>query len=145
MHPERDQIASLVYNIGVTRLPKVAILANTWQEPFCWFVKVGEFGVLLPHGGLMDHYSGVQAMPEQMTPKISAGWHPAKFGASMAFDLTLREDSPYVGQDLFGREITISRGGLERKIMVVNQDGLVGTFLPSSMVKKTEAVSGRQD
>lgn len=144
MHPEREQIPSLLYNIGETRLPKVAILANTWQQPFCWFVKVGEFGIVLPHGGSADHYSEVQALPEQMKPKISAGWYPTKFGVSMAFDMTLREDSPHAGQDLFGREMTISREGFERKIMVVNQDGLVGTFLPSSKVTKATAASGQQ-
>ena len=136
MHPEREQIPSLLYNIGASRLAKDVILVNTWQQPFCWFVKIGEFGILLPHGGSADHYSRVQALPEQMKPKISAGWYPTRFGASMALDMTLREDSRHVGQDLFGREVMISAGGLERKIMVVNQDGLIGTFLPSSKVTK---------
>ena len=140
MHPERELIPSLLYNIGASRLPKDVILVNTWQKPYCWFVKIGEFGVLLPHGGSADHYNKVQALPEQMKPKISAGWHPAKFGTSMAFDMTLREDSGHVGQDLFGREIMISAKGFERKIMVVNQDGLVGTFLPSSKVTKSAVV-----
>ena len=140
MHPEREQIPSLLYNIGASRLAKDVILVNTWQKPYCWFVKIGEFGILLPHGGSADHYSRVQALPEQMTPKISAGWYPTKFGASMAFDMTLREDSGLVGQDLFGREITISMGGFERKIMIVNQDQLIGTFLPSSKVTETAEV-----
>lgn len=145
LYPEVEKISSLLCNIGAMHLPKNVILINAWRQPFCWFVKIGDFGVLLPHGGSADHYNDVQGLPEQMRPEISAGWHPTRFGASMAFDLTLREDSPHVGRDLFGREITISNGRLERRIMVVNQDGLIGTFLPSSKVTKTAAVGSFEE
>jgi len=92
--------------------------------------------VLLPHGGEKEHYKEVQEMPDHIDikPKEIIGWKLSKFGANLSFDLSLREDSDHVGKDLFGREMKVTSGDLEQKFMVVNQQGLLGTFLPSSSV-----------
>ena len=74
-------------------------------------------GVLLPHGGEQGHYKAVQDLPDKINirPKEIIGWYPSKFGANLSIDLSLREDSYHVGRDIFGQEITITSGDLERK------------------------------
>ena len=133
-NPDKELVPSLLLDVSRTKLPNELIIVNKWQKPFCWIVKIGSMGVLLPHGGEQGHYKAVQDLPDKINirPKEIIGWYPSKFGANLSIDLSLREDSYHVGRDIFGQEITITSGDLERKIMVVNQEGLLGTFLPSS-------------
>ena len=134
LNPDTDIVPPLLCNIPLLGLPKELIFINKWQHPYCWIVKIGDLGVLLPHGGSADHYKKVQDLPDKILPKELIGWYPRKFGESKSFELSLRQDSPHLGRDLFGQEITISHGDFERKCMVVNQHELLGTYLPSSPV-----------
>ena len=140
MNPHLETVPSLLCDVSRHNLPNDLIVINNWQPPYCWIVKIGSLGVLLPHGGTAEHYSDVQNLPDKIIPKGATGWFPVKFGASQSFELTLREDTVHVGRDLFGQEITIAHRDYERKCMVVNQQGLVGTFLPSSpVVRRTDS------
>lgn len=135
-NPDKELVPSLLCDVSQLKLPKELIIVNKWQKPFCWIVKIGSLGVLLPHGGEKEHYKEVQEMPDNIDikPEEIIGWKPSKFGANLSFDLSLREDSDHVDKDLFGREIKVTSGEFERKIMVVNQQGLLSTFFPSSPV-----------
>ena len=139
MHPDMEIVPSLLFDVSPLKLPKELIMINNWQQPYCWIVKIGSLGVLLPHGGTAEHYSDIQDLPDKITAKGVIGWHPAKFGASKSFEHSLHADSAHVGLDLFGQEMRIAHGDFERKCMVVNQQKLLGTFLPSSpVVRRTD-------
>ena len=138
MNPEEELVPSLLCDISRSNMPKQLILVNKWQRPFCWVVKIEDHGILLPHGGSADHYREVQELHDIIIPKGFIGWYPIKFGSSESFDLTLRKNSHHLGRDLFGQEITISNDDFERKCMVVNQQGLLGTYLPSSRVVRRD-------
>ena len=139
INPDTEIVPSLLCDVSPLKLPNELILINKWQRPLCWIVKIGDLGVILPHGGNAEHYAEVLDLPDKIQPKGVIGWLPSKFGASSSFELSLRENSVHVDSDLFGEEITISHDDLERRIMVVNQQGLVSTFLPSSpVVRRTE-------
>ena len=121
---------SPLYDLLPSSYKNIIILIN-WQQPFCWIVKIGSMGVLLPHGGTTKHYREVVALPDQI--KIGGRlrwWRPEKFGKKLSFELPLREDSDQVDKDLFGSELTVSVGELERRCIVVNQQGLFTTFIP---------------
>ena len=139
MNPHLETVPSLLCDVSRLKLPNDLIMINNWQRPYCWIVKIGSLGILLPHGGTAEHYSDVQSSPDKISPKGVIGWFPAKFGASQSFELSLHEDSVHVGRDLFGQEITIAHGDFERKCMVVNQQELLSVFLPSSpVVRRTD-------
>ena len=107
------------------------IILNNRHQPFCWIVKIGSMGVLLPHGGTAEHYGEVVELPDQI--KIVGRlrwWRPEKFGKKPSFELSLREDSGQVDKDLFGSELTVSVGAREQRCLVVNQQGLICTFIP---------------
>ena len=131
-NPGKELVPSLLYDVSQMKVPRDLVMVNDWQQPFCWVVKLGDMGVLLPHGGGAEHYKAVLAMPDQITPKGVIGWTPKKFGTNFSFEFSLREDSCHVGRDLFAEEMTISEGDLECKYMVVNQQDLLSTLFPSS-------------
>ena len=139
MSPDLEIVPSLLCDVSMLKLPNELIVINNWQKPYCWVVKIGDLGVLLPHGGTAEHYLEVRDMPDKIRPKGVIGWFPSRFGASNSAELSLREDSMHVGRDHFGQEITIAHGDLERKCVLVNQQELLGTFLPSSpVVRRTD-------
>ena len=137
-NPDNDIVPSLLCDVSRMKVPKDLIMVNNWQRPFCWVVKLGDMGVLLPHGGGAEHYRAVLTMPDQITPKGVIGWTPVKFGSNFSFERSLPEDSHQVGRDLFAQEVTISEGDFEGKCMVVNQQDLLCTFILSSpFVRRT--------
>ena len=110
---------------------KDIIILNNRHQPFCWIVKIDSMGVLLPHGGTAEHYREVVELPDQI--KIVGRlrwWRPEKSGEKPSFELSLREDSGQVDKDLFGSELTVSVGEREQRCIVVNQQGLICTFIP---------------
>ena len=134
-NPDKELAPSLVYDVSQMKVSRYLVMVNNWQQPFCWIVKLGDMGVLLPQGGGAEHYRAVLAMPDEITPKgVIVGWTPKKFGTNLSLELTLREDSDLVGRDLFAQEVAISAGDLKGKCMVVNQQELLSTFFPSSRV-----------
>ena len=89
-------------------------------------------GVLLPHAGAAKHYKEVIELPDEITLKHKdlIGWRPAKFGQHFSFEMPLYKESEHVDKDLFGIELTMPVGEYERQTVVVNQQGLICTFLP---------------
>ena len=131
MKPDDELVPSPLCDLSPPPAPKDLIIMNNWQQPFCWIVKIGNMGVLLPHSGNAMHYKEVVELPDQI--KIVGelrGWRPAKFGEGFSRELTLREDSDQVGKDFFGSEFTVSAGEHERRCIVVDQQGLVCTVMP---------------
>ena len=133
MNSDQEIVPSLLCDVSNLNAPKNLVLVNNWQHPYCWIVKMGEMGVLLPHGGDAEHYEAVIEMPDKIRPREIVGWRPSKFGTNPSIDLTLREDSHLADQDLFGQEMTIQHDKIARKCMVVNQQGFLCTFIASSL------------
>ena len=133
-NPDKDLVPSLLFDVSGMKVPKYLVMVNNWQRPFCWIVKLGDMGVLLPHGGGAEHYRAVLAMPDQITPKGVIGWTPVKFGTTPSTELSLPEDSHQEGRDLFAQELTITEGNVECKCIVVNQQELLVTFIRSSPI-----------
>ena len=130
MNPDDELLPWLLCDVSRLRLPNELIIMNNWKQLFCWIVKVGSMGVFLPHGSTSNHCREVLKMPDQIVPTEFRGWHPAAFGKSVSCELTLHEDSTHANADLFGHELTIPSGELERQCIVVNQQGLVCTIMP---------------
>ena len=95
--------------------------------------------VLLPRGGPAAHYREVVELADQIgTVKDSCGLRGrlTSFGEGFSFELNLREDSGFVGKDLFGHEFQVPTGEREVRCVVVNQHGLVGTIMPFGPAKQ---------
>ena len=59
MKPDDELVPSLLCDLSPPPAPKDLIIINNWQQPFCWIVKIGNMGVLLPHSGNAKHYKEV--------------------------------------------------------------------------------------
>ena len=132
MNPDDELMPSLLCTLS-SAPSKDMIMINNRQQPFCWIVKIGSMGVLLPHGSTAKHYREVVDLPDQINivgDLRRLGWRPAKFGQQFSFELPLRKDSDQVDKDLFGSELTVPVGEYERRCVVVNQQGLVCTVMP---------------
>ena len=139
MKPSERLVPPLLWEMpGLGTIRNLVVVST--HTPSCWIVKTGGQVVLLPQGGTAEHYKKVVALPDEMTVsrKGLIGWKPAKFGARFSFELSLPANSPLVGSDLFGREVTLSDGEQEWRFIVANQDALVSTFLPASRPRRSD-------
>lgn len=140
IRPIREQIMKPDEEIAPPRLwnlsspsPKDLIAIQNRRQPFCWIVKIGSMVGLLPHGGTVNHYGEVVELADQIKTLgdlrglVGLRCRPTSFGQRL--ELSLREDSGQVDQDLFGRELIVPVGEHERRYVVANQQGLIGTFL----------------
>ena len=131
MRPEEDIVTDLLFESPSLRLPETLIAINRVLEPFCWFVKIGEMGVLLPRVGDVKHYRNVAALPDRMNiGRVSFGWKPTKFGRNYSGELSVGEYFEGPEEDLFGREVVLSHGEYERTCVVVEQRDTVCTVTP---------------
>lgn len=130
MKPDDEIVPYLLCDVSHLQVPQELIIMNNWQQPFCWIVKIGSMGVLLPHGGTTEHYKEVVEMPDQIKPLGLRGWKPTTFGTSFSCELSLRKDSDHADKDLFGQVFKVSHDESERQCIVVNQQGLLCTIMP---------------
>ena len=132
MNPDVELVPCHLWDLSSLPGAKNQIIMKR-DRPFCWIAKIGSIGVMLPHTGTTEQYKEVMELPEHITleHKDLVGWRPAKFGQQFSFEMPLYKDSEHAGKDLFGRELTISAGEYERQVVVVNQQGLICTFLPT--------------
>ena len=129
MKPDEEIVPCSLWDLSsISARDNIIVMKR--HKPFCWLAKIGAIGVLLPHAGEEKHYREVIELPDQIGLKCKGlvGWRPMKFGRR--FELSLRPESEHADKDLFGREITVPVGQCERRIVVVNQQGLFSTFLP---------------
>ena len=132
MKPDDELAPPLLWNLS-SPSPKDLIAIQNRRQPFCWIVKIGSMVGLLPHGGTANRYGEVVELADQIKTLgdlrglVGLRCRPTSFGQRL--ELSLREDSGQVDQDLFGRELIVPVGEHERRYVVANQQGLIGTFL----------------
>ena len=139
MEPCERLVPCPLWEIPRLEAYKNLVMVNR-HKPSCWIVKLGRQGVLLPQGGTAERYQELMALPDEIAvpPTELVGWTPKRFGRSFSFELSLPKNSPLVGRDLFGRNVTEVIGEHEWRFVVVSQDGLVSTFLPIGRTRKRE-------
>ena len=137
MKPDKELVPFPLWDLSPLPKPKTLMASDNFiimkrNRPFCWIAKIGNTGVLLPHAGAAKHYKEVIELPDEITLKHKdlIGWRPAKFGQHFSFEMPLYKESEHVDKDLFGIELTMPVGEYERQTVVVNQQGLICTFLP---------------
>ena len=133
LNPDDKIVTRAIRKKIPSTLPDEVLFINKRQLPYCWMVKVGDSCVLLPRGGSGAAYREMENLPDPVSFRLEVGWYPRKFGEGNAVELPLRSGSDLENKDLFGQELTFEQCGSEYKFMVVNQDGLTCTFLPSSL------------
>ena len=140
MKPDDELVLCLLCEISPLPPPKDLIIMNNRHQPFCWIVKIGNMGVLLPHGGTARHYEEVAELPDQINiGRAWSGWKPTEFGKYFSVERTLRADSDHAGRDLFGSEFTVTEGERERRCIVVEQHELDCTIMPFGPVTRRAA------
>ena len=139
MKPDGELVPWPIWNLPSLPGAKNQIMMKR-DRPFCWIAKIGSIGVMLPHTGTTEQYKEVMELPEHITlnGKGRISWRPEKFGRRLTRDLSFGKDSGYVGQDFFGM-IHAPKGEYEQQFVVVNQQGLICSFLP---IRATRPVAG---
>ena len=131
MKPDDELVPSLLCDLSPLSSFNDLIIMNNQHRPFCWIVKVGNLGMLLPRGSTAKHYTEVVELPDQINiGRKWRAWRPASFGKQFSFELTLREGSDQVDKELFGNELTVPAGEYEQRCVVANQQGSICDFLP---------------
>ena len=132
MNPDEKIVTRAIRKRFPATLPKEILFINKRQTPYCWIVKIGDACVLLPHDGNKIAFEEVENLPDNVNFRLEMGWYPKKFGQGNSIEIPLRSGSDLENRNLFGQEVTIEQGDFEYKFMVVSQNGLTCTFLPSS-------------
>ena len=139
MKPDEELVPCPLWSLPASKLRMASknLIIMKRNRPVCWIAKIGNRCVLLPHAGTAKHYNEVVELPDRVTRehKGLVGWSPVKFGQHVSLDLPLYKDSEYADKDLFGMEITIPAKEYERQFVVVNQQGLICTFLPIGLTR----------
>lgn len=134
MQPDRDVAPFPIGESLAFPGPKTRIAIQDSAKPLCWLVKMDRVTVALPRGGDAAHFKDFLGLPEEIR-SLKRSWLPAPFGQMPSVDLSLRKD-PGPDSDLFGCELTIPVGDLERRCIVANQQGALCTFIPSGPVSR---------
>ena len=132
MNPDEEIVTRAIRTRFPATLPKEVIFINKHQTPYCWTVKIGDACVFLPHDGNKMVFEEMENLPDNVNFRLEMGWYPKKFGEGNSIELPLRSGLELEYRNLFGQELTIEQGDFEYKFMVVSQNGLTCTFLPSS-------------
>lgn len=132
MNPDKKIVNRAIRTKFPATLPNEILFINKRQIPYCWVVKIGDSCVLLPRGGSHIAYEEVENLSDRISFHLEVGWYPKKFGEGNPIEFLLRKGSEHEYRNLFGEEITVEKCDFEWKFMVVNQNGLMCTFLPSS-------------
>lgn len=132
MNPEKKIMDCRIGSYSGLEEDLVLISFQFGTKPFFWSVKIGNRGILLPCGGLIEHLQNlaqVQANTDMMQGSFGH-WVPTQFGNGVTVVSTIRGENNMTDGELIGTRGEISMDGDTWEWVMVDHQGRQTAALP---------------